>query len=115
MEITIEQAQEVIRKHRAESQEKENVQKGKFIGRYFKYRNSYGTGDEWWLYGTVTKVNEWGHIEGKTFQKTSLGMFEVAISTLMGTIVENGQEISSEEYKTALDLFTNELIDHLRP
>jgi hypothetical protein len=29
-----------------------------FVGKFFKYRNSYGTGKKWWLYLKVLSYNE---------------------------------------------------------
>lgn len=92
----------------------------KYIGRFFKYRNTYGAeGGSWWLYGTVTGVEEFGRLYGITFQETSDKRIEITYDDpTLSTIVGDGNEISADEFRSAvLDIsgtvaiLTNKAID----
>ena len=50
----------------------------KLIGRCFKYLNSYGSGEKWWLYVKVVSLNE-SDLSFRTveFQHTSLKRVEI--------------------------------------
>ncbi len=58
----------------------------KYVGKYFKYRNSYGTDKAWWLYTYITSINSVYPIHGNQisgiaggwqFQKTSYEVVEI--------------------------------------
>ena len=77
------------------------------VGRYFKYHNSFGSGDKWWLYMSVTAIQ--GHsIKGFQFERASNGEFRVKPDDIRFSfsLAEGWIEIDLAEYKEAW----NELI-----
>lgn len=57
-----------------------------FVGKYFKYRNSYSCPrspeDYWWMYARVDRLNKSGIPVGVTFQTDSDGKIEIETSNL---------------------------------
>lgn len=48
------------------------------VGRCFKYRNSYGAGESWWLYVKILSVNEKTmSFKVVEFQQTSMDIIEI--------------------------------------
>lgn len=47
-----------------------------FVGKFFKYRNSFGTGEKWWLYLKVLSYSE-RHFTTLQFQLQSDGKIEI--------------------------------------
>lgn len=46
-----------------------------FVGKCFKYRNSYGSGEEWWLYTRVLDYKD-GQLRMFRFQRDCYGRFD---------------------------------------
>lgn len=76
-EITLEQAQAVVNAHREAERAAKVKAAREYVGRCFKYRNSYGAGDKWWLYAIATRVDPLGMLVGSSFQHTSLDTIEI--------------------------------------
>ena len=82
-----------------------------FIGRYFKYGNSYGSGDRWWLYLKVTSAGDsWP--SGITFQAMSDGAWEVREDRHVSGLGEGGNwiEITADEYEKAWQEFIQDVV-----
>jgi len=73
----------------------------KYLGKYYKYRNSYG-GDreEWWIYVRVDEIKDNG-ILYTSFEKTSMNYIEIKLKDYAygHHLFEN--EISEREYAEA--------------
>lgn len=73
------------------------------VGKCFKFLNSYGSGDKWWLYARITKAGEYWP-EAMKFQITSMKEAKVEVEdTFTGT--DGYIEISREEYDAAWQSF----------
>lgn len=48
----------------------------KLVGRCYKYRNSYGSGEKWWLYAKVTAAGDIQPL-ATTFEQTANGSIEI--------------------------------------
>lgn len=69
------ESEKIHRQINAIETKRQKEENQKFLGKYFKYRNSYGSGSpEWWLYLKVTGAEFW--LKGFEFQLTSTGRFE---------------------------------------
>ncbi len=114
--IKLRQKQERIRK----KEEKELIPKfkKKWIGRCFKYRNSYG-GDrkKWWLYSMITDVTNINfcrtpaepYLEVISFQKCSMGEFRIKVKEFncdMNSHIEIKPSEFNIEYKKMLKELT---------
>lgn len=101
-EITLEQAQAVVNAHREAEFAAKIKATRKLVGRFFKYRNSYGTGDKWWLYAHATEVDSLGRILGLSFQHTSQDIIEIELKTsaigIGGVITAGWEEIEPSEF-----------------
>lgn len=78
--------------------------KKKYLGKYFKFRNSYGSDREgWWLYLFVKSIDATYHGRGCSFQTDIHGKseFELDAYISFGNLIE----ITDEEYTKALRLF----------
>jgi hypothetical protein len=86
-------------RHALEQIEKQarNEANEKLIGKCYRYRNSYGSGDKWWLYKIVTGIGDYWPI-GTSFQKTSNGTLEIREKETMPGLPESYEEISRDEY-----------------
>ena len=79
------------------------------VGKYFKYRNSYGGGSEgWWLYARVDNVSG-SSISATTFEKTSSDIFEAQTKSWWSKH-DGYMEINELEFMMAWDKFTKELL-----
>ena len=74
-----------------------------YLGKCYRYRNSYGTGTGWWLYRKIKKV-----VGTKLilvgFQKTSMGKIEIDTDDIKfvwnnENAMEGYTEITNEEFK----------------
>jgi len=77
----------------------------KLIGKAFKYRNSYGHGESWWLYALITSVD--GYFpKCIQFQKDCDGKTTIEIDHVMGPQPFEGsgwETIELEEFSRAWD------------
>lgn len=49
----------------------------KYVGKCFRYRNSYSAGNGWWLYCIVTHMDEHRTLRGWKFQKDNDGRVSI--------------------------------------
>lgn len=92
-ELTIEAARAVLAAHEQAQRDTKNAELRKFVGRFFKYRNSYSSDDGWWLYGRVDEVNEWGRVTGLHFQRTSHDTIEIELHGMFPSFDSSWTEI----------------------
>lgn len=101
-DITLEQAQAVVNAHREAEFAAKIKASRKLIGRCFKYRNTYGTGDKWWLYALATEVDSLGRLLGLSFQHTSHDAIEIELKSsaigIGGVITAGWTEIKPTEF-----------------
>ena len=69
------------------------------VGRYFKYHNSYGSGEDWWKYLKIVSEGEYWPI-GIAFQHTSRDSVEIETDKTV-TSIGGWEEISQAEYENA--------------
>lgn len=75
----------------------------KYLGKFFKYRNSYGNDCKgWWLYTHVLEIKSRNHFIVNSFQITP-DMYEFKIREK--TYGSMDIEITEQEYKTELKKF----------
>lgn len=73
----------------------------KYIGKYFKYRNSYScpTPEEhWWFYMAITGVGKDGDIISWSFQKDIYEHIEIEINNTSTGFLNDCTEISKTEF-----------------
>lgn len=57
-----------------------------FVGKFFRYRNSYSAScPGWWLYIAVQSMSEYGELQGYQFQTDSLGISTIETSNCIAT------------------------------
>ena len=69
-----------------------------YVGKYFKYRNSYGHGPSWWLYGKVVSMGN-GSLTMFKFQTSSLHIVEIETSSKRWLMNANWVPITAKEFK----------------
>lgn len=78
----------------------------KYEGKCFKFRDSYGSGEEWWLYYRVLKVRDLRYCACVSFQSTSLSVLEVNKNNILPLgMLDDAIPITRHEYNTALRSF----------
>ena len=82
--MNLETARRVIEADRQQQQNVKNAELRAYVGRFFKYRNSYGGGEDWWMYGAPRKVSDYGHVTGLTFQRTAHNIIEIESNGAVG-------------------------------
>lgn len=106
----------IIEAERAVKREADHATKRAFIGRYFKYRNTYGGADAaWWLYASPTMLDDGGTLQGLVFQTTCHG--EIEINPNRGSLItlpSSWQEIKAEEFWTAATELQCKVLNLLR-
>jgi hypothetical protein len=110
--ITLDQARKVIEAHHEAERRATRKENRRLVGRFYKYRNTYGSGDAWWLYGAVTGVDEFGRVTGWKFERTSLERIEISLDDSMH--VNTGwKEIGASEFWGAAEALRDTLNDLL--
>jgi hypothetical protein len=101
--MDLETARAVLSAHQQVELEEHVTQQRRFIGRYFKYHNSYSIPDErWWLYAMITSVNQHGYLMGWSFQHTSSDEIRIARNAYLDIRLDSGwTEVEPEEFWTA--------------
>lgn len=82
----------------------------KYLGKYFKTKNSYGHGKGWYIYTIVDSVEFPNSFKGRTFQTTSDGIREFSFE-YNGYLSSLEKQIKKEEYMSQLEMvksFINE-------
>jgi hypothetical protein len=102
-EMDLETAERVIAEHRDRRRAQEAEANKVYIGRFFKYRNTYGGSEpeSWWLYASVTSVDDWGGLFGVSFQHMADDRVEVHLKDRVSHIVSANIEISADEFWSA--------------
>lgn len=77
------------------------------IGKFFRYRNSYGTGKKWWLYAAVTGVKPYIGCVGWDFQVTSNGEIEIRTNQMISIQGGGWCRISPVEFRSAARAVAN--------
>lgn len=97
--VTLEEAKAVIAAFHKEETRKRVAENRALIGKFFKYRNSYGSGEKWWLYVAVTGVDGGGTPTGWRFQRTSNDTVEIERKTWLSGVPNGGyQEITARAF-----------------
>lgn len=78
------------------------------VGRYFKYRNTYGFGESWWLYLKVIGLED-SAFRVVQFEITETGRHEACATSKMS--LDNWQSITLSEYAEAFSSFINSLVE----
>ena len=118
-EAELEHARDILNAEREEEHKKDKAKAETYIGHYFKTRNSYGAGrDDWWLYVKPTSANEYGHLQGLSFQ-TKVGVYgnELEIEPnhfMLMSMIGDYEEITREEFTEALNEFKR-LVTEIAP
>jgi hypothetical protein len=84
----------------------------KLVGKCFKYSNSYGSGERWWLYAKVLRIepDELGHdVIVWKFEKTSDGKHQVDLNERYGLFGGSWLPITEDEFGIAWHDFIAEL------
>jgi len=81
----------------------------KIIGNCYRFSNSYGSGDRWWLYGKVIAV-EGGDITMFKFQKTAHGQIEIEARYMEYARITSGwEQIAEAKFQKAWRAIANEI------
>lgn len=81
---------------------KSDAKNAALVGRYFRYRNSYGSGSVWWMYFKVTGYKG-GSIRGQQFQTTSDDEVQIEPARSFYRHMHGGfEEIKKSEYEREL-------------
>ena len=98
----------VARKELNEIEEKENTKKNlPLVGRCFKFKNSYGSGDSWWLYSEVLGI-EGNYFKYLTFQECSGGKITVELREYGYDSLQQ-TEITKQEFDKRFRLLLDKL------
>lgn len=96
---------EQLEKIRSPKRLKENL---KAVGNCFKYHNSYGSGERWWLYAKVVSADDCG-VKAFQFQDTG-GRLEVEKRFHLYAHMSGYEPISENEFYTAWQAFKAKII-----
>jgi hypothetical protein len=106
-EITLEEAQAVIAAHRDRENEARVAEARQYLGRYFRFLNSYGGGPDrprWWLYAMPTDIDEYGTVTGLKFQHTENDTIEIQSDAYIGNLNDFVEISAAEFWDAASDL-----------
>lgn len=110
-EMTVEQAREVLDRHRAaEDAKRAEDRRLEYQGNFYRYRNAGGGQDErWWVYGAVTSVSEGGRLEGWTFERYPNGKIEIDPDgwAINAVVMNGGEQITADEFWAAAEAVRN--------
>lgn len=97
LQKTINKSWDELNKYEAIEKVKQNQ---KFVGKCFKYINSYGSGEKWPLYSIATGITSSGNLTAFLFERTSHDEIKIRVDKWAG-IDLMGKEISKEEFLEA--------------
>ena len=83
----------------------------KYVGKCYKYRNSYSVGEAWWLYLRITKADD--GLDGYHFEHTSMDFFEI-VRFKYWNIGDSYEEITRKEFDDAWANFQAELASFMK-
>src|SRR3972149_134053 len=75
----------------------------KYLGKYFKTKNSYGDGKIWYIYTIVDSIEFPNSFKGRTFQTTSDGKRDFDFKH-DGYLSSLGKQIKKEDYLKQLEM-----------
>lgn len=87
--------------------EKIKKKNSKLIGKCFKYRNSYSSGEKWWLYTKVIGVTDYDRVKTVNFQKTSYNDIEIKTGDSYPHML--GTKITAKEFHREFEKLWNEI------
>lgn len=103
---------EIIKKARGELWDINAVEEQRVaatsVGRCFKFRNSYGREEGWWLYRKALSASK-GVLTMFSFEKSSAGIIEIKPKKEVWDMTDDWKEISEEEFKKAWKKLLDEL------
>lgn len=108
----IENAKEILGRARAWEQETNRLVREGYVGKYFRFLNTYGGTDQWWMYGTFTHVDDTGTLRGWTIQRTSLNVIELEMDARC-EIFQQAKLITKQEFDFAVKTLYTEFTDHI--
>lgn len=87
-----------------------------FVGKFFKYRNSYGSGEKWWLYVAVTALDEeHASLTSWQFQQMPDGNFDLRTEKPTYPWPTNGYvEITARKFWSECAGFRANILEQLR-
>lgn len=97
-----------VKKNKIENARTMKALEKKYLGKHFRYKNSYGSGQSWWLYFKVLKVVDSITVEVVSAQKTTLG---IEIETKPTSIHEQGKIISRAEFNKHFKSLSKQLLN----
>jgi hypothetical protein len=100
-EITLQEAEAVIRAHREAQDAAKAAANRQYVGRYFKYLNSYSLpqpDERWWLYCAIESVDDVGTLRGWTFEHAIDDKITIERGVRANHVVQSGQEIGADEF-----------------
>lgn len=97
LQKTINKSRDELNKYEVIEKVKQNQ---KFVGKCFKYINSYGSGEKWPLYSIATGITSSGNLTAFLFERTSHDEINIRVDKWAG-IYLMGKEISKEEFLEA--------------
>lgn len=72
------------------------------VGKCFRYRNSYGSEEDWWLYAKANRITDDGHLEVHEFQTTPRGEIKIEFGRKHYFRMSEGyQEIDVDQFDDA--------------
>lgn len=122
LEISLEDAERVVKAHHDAETAKRAAELRRFIGRFFKRQGGYSefiTDGDSWTYGMPTKVSgDYPHVSGLSFRNSSHGLSSGISVIRNGSVdVERGGwiEIEADEFWSAARMIRSEMIAVLTP
>jgi hypothetical protein len=82
--------------------------KKKYEGKYFKYKNSYSGGDNWWLYSKCVEVKATRVFIRNHFQTDTMGKCDFEVNSKEYSPSTFQVQITKKEYNAALKKFCNQ-------
>ena len=90
----------------------ENEEGKKLVGKCFKFRNSYGSGEKWWLYSKIVGADsEW--VNTLELQKLPFSGIEIKLNKISKSLFENGvyTSITKKEFNNVYKRFIKKIED----
>ncbi len=83
------------------------------VGKYYRCRNIYGSGKEWWLYIAITGMDKDGMLTGWQFEQSSHGHIEISPDEDWYWASEEylGNKITPKSFYAALDKIIGRIND----
>jgi len=108
----VEKAHDILKREKEYTEASKAAERARHVGKCFRFRNSYGGSDRWWMYGIITHIDTMNNLRGWTIQHTPHNVIELDTNARCN-ISDNMEFITKNEFNEAVRDFYTTITDQI--